>query len=171
MARRIAYIAATVVVGLAVGFACMPESEASKYRQAVLLQQEPAGSVTIEDARKNIESETSIVLTTRIGARELPQWWLKDSASFYVSEATPGSHYNADADHDPNTCPFCRQKWKVEDSMALVRLVDDSGAAIPTPAPELLQVQEGDIVVIEGTGSLDDSGSLVIESRGLFVRR
>lgn len=171
MNRRLSYLTATVVVGLAVGYVCLPMSAVAKAREAVMLQQEPTGSVTIQEARKNIESQPEIVLTTRIGARELPQWYLKDSASFYVSEATPGSHYDSASDHDPNTCPFCREKYKPQDAMAMIRVVDDSGQTISTSAPELLQVKEGDIVVVKGTGSLDDTGTLIVESKSLFIRK
>lgn len=151
---------------------CTPaeDPQVTKYRNNLLLREEPAGSVTIESARSEINSKTNVVLTGRIGTRELSQWWIDGSASFYVSEGMPDSHYNVGPDHDPSTCPFCRHKWKLHDSMAIVHLVDKSGERISIPATDLLDVEKDDIVVATGTASLDESGFLVIESTGLFVR-
>jgi len=162
---------AVITIGL-VAHGCAPaeDPQVTQYRSALLLPQEPTGPVTIEDARINIETNTDVVLIGRIGARDLSQWWVDGTASFYISEGMPGSHYNAGPNHDPSTCPFCRRKWKVEDSMAIVHLVDESGQRIPVNAADLLTVEEGDIVIVRGNASLDETGFLVIESDGLFVR-
>ena len=159
-------------LALAVIQGCSPaeDPQVTQYRSALLLSEEPAGSVTIEDARSNIESTTDVVLTGRIGARDLPNWWIDGSASFYISEGTDGSHYNAGPDHDPSTCPFCRRKWKVEDSMAIIHLVDASGHRVTLNANNLLDVEEGDVVVVRGSAKLDESGFLAVESDGVFVR-
>ena len=151
---------------------CSPATDPQilEYRDSLLLSKEPGGSVTIEEARAQIDSTTDVVLTGHIGTRDLPQWWVDGASSFYVSEATPGSHYKADPNHDPTTCPFCKRKWKVEDSMALVHLVDDTGQQIAIVAPDILQVQQGDTVVIQGTAFLDESGFLVVKSDGVFMR-
>ena len=129
---------------------CTPAEDprVTQYRNVLLLREEPTGSVTIEDARSNVESETDVVLTARIGARELPKWWVEGTASYYISEGMPGSHYNAGPDHDPSTCPFCSRNWQVEDSMAIVHLVDQTGHRIPIDATVLLDVEEDDIVVM-----------------------
>ena len=142
----------------------------TRFQKVVLLSEVPDGSVTIEDARSSIDSVTDVVLTARIGVRELPQWWVDGKSSFYVSEGTPGSHYAAGPDHDPATCPFCSRNWKVEDSMALIHLVDETGERIPVEATKLLNVDDGDLVVVRGTASLDESGHLIVESNGVFIQ-
>lgn len=162
--------AAIAAAGVAIGWVYEPNPEAAQYRQALVLKEEPTGSVTIEDARSQIDSQSEVVLTARIGTREMPQWWKQGTASFYVSEATDGSHYNVTPDHDPNTCAFCRHKWNVEDSMAIVHLINDAGEPIPIEAPELLEIQDGDVIVVQGTASLDDSGFLVVRSNGVFLK-
>jgi hypothetical protein len=163
-------LVALVAIGIGVEMVYAPDPKVVQYRKDVTIAEEPTGSVTIENARKMIESETNIVLTVRIGARDLSQWWKSDTASFYVSEATPGSHYSFDPNHDPSTCPFCSRKWKVEDAMALVHLVDSTGARIPVNAPDLMNLEEGDCIVVRGTAAVDESGLLVVESKGLYVR-
>jgi len=170
IAKWSSVLIAIVAIGIGVAMAYATDPKVVQYRKDVAIAEEPTGSVTIENARKMIESETNIVLTARIGARDINQWWKSDTASFYVSEATPGSHYSFDPNHDPSTCPFCSRKWKVEDAMALVHLVDNTGTRIPVNAPDLLSLEEGDLIVVRGTASVDDSGLLVVESKGLFVR-
>lgn len=163
-------LVALVAIGTIVVVANAPDPAVAQYRRELAIEEEPAGSVTIENARIMIESETNVVLTVRVGSRDVSQWWKSDTASFYVSEATPGSHYTFDPSHDPTLCPFCSRKWKAEDAIALVHLVDASGDRIPVNAPDLLGIEEDDIVVVRGTASVDESGLLVVESSGLFVR-
>ncbi|REJ88393.1 MAG: hypothetical protein DWQ34_22685 [Planctomycetota bacterium] len=153
----------------ALGCGKAEDPRAARYRDSILLSTAPTGAVTIEDARAEIDSTDRVVLKGRIGARDMPQWWFEGSASFVVSEAMPGSHYNAGPDHDPSTCPFCRRKWKLEDSMAIVRLVDASGQDIPVTITDLLDLDEGDIVVVQGDASLDESGLLVVDSDGVYM--
>lgn len=142
-----------------------------QHRSALLMSTEPAGSVTIEDARSNIESETQIVLTGRIGTPDLTNWWsTTDDATIFISEGMPDSHYNPGDGHDPASCPFCKRKWKLEDSMAIVRFVDKSGQQIPVGANKLLDVKDGDVVVVKGVASLDESGYLIVEASGLLIR-
>jgi hypothetical protein len=174
MNRLTRWVFALVVlaaIGIGVTLAYAPDPRVAQYRKELALEQEPTGSMTIEDARKMIESETNVVLTVRAGARDVNPWWKSETASFYASEATPGSHYSFDPNHDPTTCPFCSRKWKVEDSMALVHLVDRTGARIPVNAPELLGIAEGDMIVVQGTASVDETGLLVVESKGVFERK
>lgn len=169
LAKRLGVLVTLTAVAAGVAFVYAHDPVLAGYRQSLTLENEPTGSVTIEDARKQIDKKTDVVLTLRIGVREISQWWQEETASFFASEATEGSHYNASGDHDPNSCPFCRHKWNVDDSMALIHLVDDSGNRIPVTAPKLLNVEDGDVVVVRGKASLD-KGLLVVESSGIFVR-
>ncbi|MFK7822110.1 MAG: hypothetical protein AB8G99_25660 [Planctomycetaceae bacterium] len=167
--KRLSGILALLAVGVGVALAYTHDPELANYRDTVTLEQAPTGSVTIEAARKEIDSTSDVVLTVRIGARDVSQWWQADSASFFASEATEGSHYNAGEGHDPTSCPFCRRKWKVEDSMVLVHLVDADGNQIPVSAPDLLNLKDGDIVVVRGKASVGEDGFLVVNSGEIFL--
>ena len=156
---------------LASGCGQADDPQVRKYRDALVLSADPGGSVTIEEARSNIESETRIVLTGRIGVADLENWCAEDEAMVYISEGSPDSHYNTSDGHDPSTCPFCKRKWKVEDSIAIVNLVDGSGQRIPLHAGKLFDFQKGDIVVVQGTASLNDEGYLVVDATGLFLQQ
>ena len=164
--RRALLCAASV---LAVGCGSGMDPQTAQHRDRLLLSEEPSGAVTIEDARGAIESTSRVVLMGRVGAKDFPEWWIEGTASFVISEAMPDSHYNAGPDHDPSTCPFCRRNWKFEDSMAIVHLVDDSGQRIPVEITDLLDIDEGDIVVVQGDASLDETGLLVLDSNGLYI--
>jgi len=127
-------------------------------------------SVDEESAAATDTSPQDIVLVARVGNREIPQWWNEKLATLVVSEGAPDSHYNAGPDHDPTECPFCRSRWKNEDSMALVRFVDSAGVTIPADARQLLNVAAEDFLVIHGTGELDEDSMLNIAAREVYIR-
>lgn len=141
------------------------------WRQALLLETEPTGTVTIETARAQIEEQPEVVLIGKAGMiRDLTQWWETGQAMFLISEGFPGSDYNIGPDHDPQTCPFCRWKWKTEDSRATIICVDAAGEVIPVDPRVLLQLKEGQEIVIRGRGTLDAEGMLQVTTSALFLR-
>ncbi len=140
-------------------------------RSQVLLDDEPTGAITIEQARKQVaENSENVVLIVKIGNRNIPAWSSKDKASFFVSEGFPESDYNIGPDHDPSTCPFCKWKWKEEDSRAILEVLDESGGVVPYPAEQLFNVKPDDFVVVTGHGRLDDLGTLYVQITGLYKR-
>lgn len=151
------------------------DPQVAKYRQALLLTQEISGPVTIEDARKEIADKQTdkqeVILVGRVGSKGLPEWWMKGKAMLVVSEGMEGSHYNAGADHDPQSCPFCRWKWKTEDSLAIINFVDKEGKIIPVDSPTLLGVKKDDVVVLRGVAELNESGFLEVAADGVYIRR
>jgi len=140
------------------------------WRQSLLLASEPTDAVTIADARNLIAEKPEVVLIGRVGVKDMPKWWSEDRALLLISEGFPGSEYNPPPDHDPKTCPFCRWKWKFEESMAKLTFVDKSGTPIPVDVRKLLKLSENDVVVIQGTGTLDDTGILNVAATGVFLK-
>ena len=140
------------------------------YRDSVLLKTEPTGAVTIEQAREHLEETNRIVLIGKVGNADIPNWWQEGRATLIVSEGFPGSDYNITPDHDPRTCPFCKWKWQVVDSFALIELVAKDASIIPVDAPTLLSVKAGDVVVVCGIGRLAEDGSLILAADGIFLR-
>ena len=53
--------AVLAVTGIAAAVVFAPDPKLVEYRDQVVLQQEPTGSVTIEDARAKVESDSSVV--------------------------------------------------------------------------------------------------------------
>lgn len=143
--------------------------EVAAIRNRVVVSQEPAAAISIEDARKRVDENSDVVLTVRIGNRNFVNWSEKNHATFYVSEGFPGSDYNVGSDHDASTCPFCKWKWKEEDSLAIVQLVDSGGDVLPHAADSLLDLEQGSKVTIQGQGAIDEAGFLVVRLGSLFV--
>ncbi|QDU38996.1 hypothetical protein Mal4_33290 [Maioricimonas rarisocia] len=138
-------------------------------REQLIVPQEPQGAITIEQARQQVEDDPNVTLTVKVGNRNFPEWSAENQATFYVSEGFPGSDYNVGPDHDPSTCPFCKWKWKEEDSLAVVHVVDESGEVLPYSAETVLDVAPGSTLTIQGDGSVDESGFLNVRLTGLFV--
>ncbi|MBM4075758.1 MAG: hypothetical protein FJ267_08965 [Planctomycetes bacterium] len=140
------------------------------YRESLIKKIEPAGAVTIEEARQHIEENSHIVLIGKVGNKESPNWWQEGRATLVISEGFPGSDYNIGPDHDPQTCPFCKWKWKTVDSFAMVEFVTSDDSIIPIDTPTLLSVKPGDVVVVQGIGRLAEDGILTLSANGVFLR-
>ncbi len=159
------------VLTLASGCAESVSPEVAGVRSQLMLESQPEGVVPIEKARQLLAEDDApqeIVLTVRVGNKDFPQWYFDEGAIMVVSEAFPGSDYNVGPDHDSSTCPFCRWKWKNEDSLAMVEFVDDDGNVRPERCDELLGVEAGDVLTIRGMASLDEVGHLNLRPTGIF---
>lgn len=138
-------------------------------RQRLLLDKEPQGAISIEDARKLVADDPLVTLIVKVGNRNFENWSEQNQARFFVSEGFPGSDYNIGPDHDPSTCPFCKWKWKEEDSLAVVQVVDESGNMLSVSADSVLDLNDGDVITIEGKASADDSGFLNVQLSSLYL--
>ncbi|QDT35396.1 hypothetical protein [Thalassoglobus polymorphus] len=146
-------------------------AEVLAIRSRLLLDEEPTGAITIEQAREQVaESPGEMVLIVRVGNRNITTWSSKDEATFFVSEGFPDSDYNIGPDHDPSTCPFCKWKWKEEDSLAIIKVVDASGNVVPYSAEQIFDFKPEDFVVVTGSGELDEVGTLNVQLDGLYKR-
>ena len=139
------------------------------YRQRYFLSEKPEGAISIEQARESIQENENVTLSVWIGARDIPQWWTRDKATMVVSEGLPGSHYNSGDGHDPESCPFCRWKWKVENSAAFVEFRDIHDEIIPLDCKSMLGLEENDHVILKGKGHLNGEGFLEMVVEGVYV--
>jgi len=147
-------------------------AEMVELRSQLMLTNEPAGAVTIEQARQQLQEDASkneFVLKVRTGNKNYPNWSFDDGAVMVVSEAFPGSDYNVGPDHDASTCPFCRWKWKNEDSLAMLQIVNAEGEVLLARCDQLLDLQLGDTLTIQGEGALNEVGLLTVNLSGIFV--
>lgn len=140
-------------------------------RERLLAKQEPEGAITIEQARKQVAEDPNVTLIVRVGNRNFTNWSAEKQATFYVSEGFPGSDYNVGPDHDASTCPFCKWKWKEEDSMAVVQVVNEAGDVLPHSAESVLDLAPGDTLTLQGEGTVDESGFLLVRLSRLFAHR
>lgn len=162
--------AATALVGCSVA-----TSGPSAVGKAILLSEEPAGCEGIDDLKSNmltgLNPDGTAVLVGRIGGGD-NETWDPDKAAFLVSDLALKIEEHDDghggAGHDD--CAFCQAaKEKALESMALVQIVDDSGKVISTDARQLLGLADGQVIVAEGQGALED-GTLVFSAKKVFVR-
>lgn len=175
-ASRVWLLLVLPVACLALG--CYGQSippEIMPIRERLLLEQEPQGAMTIEQARKQVADNPDVTmipdlkLIVKVGNRNFTNWSAGNQATFYVSEGFPGSDYNVGPDHDASSCPFCKWKWKIEDSLAVVQVVNEAGDVLPHSAETIFDFAPGRMITIEGDGLVDEYGFLVVRLAGLFV--
>lgn len=144
-------------------------TEVLAIRERLLLEQEPQGAVTIEQARKQVAENSDVTLIVKVGNRNFTNWSAENQTTFYVSEGFPGSDYNVGPDHDSSACPFCKSKWKEGDSFAVVQIVNEMGEVLPHSTESIFDLAPGTTVTVEGHGLVDEAGVLIVRLSGLFV--
>ena len=139
-----------------------PTAEVLSARSKYLLDQAPATPLGVKEAKATITEPSPLVLTGTIdaGAREP---WEAGKALFLITESSIAAHDHGEDDN----CPFCNREKAA--NLALVKFVDDSGETVAIDARDLFGLEKGQQVVIEGTGAVDPSGTLVVTANGIFV--
>lgn len=142
---------------------------------AALLDAEPADPSGVVELKSSIITGLAAMdgSTAIVGKVLSGQDWDIDKATFMVRELPSddeAAHDHGDGDH--SECAFCQAKeGKDMASMALVRIVNEAGEVLPIDARKLLGLQENDIIVAQGSGSIDDDGTLSFTTSKLFIRR
>lgn len=98
--------------------------------------------------------EGEVTFVARIGAGK-QEPFAEGTAAFLVSEAPEGTR-NADPNHDPENCPFCKRRLKEGGPVAYVRFETEEGKLIQHDAREYLGLQKGHVLVIKGHGKYDE---------------
>jgi len=143
------------------------DREIVEFRKKLLLQSEPANIVSLTEAKTALVEEGDVVLVGRIGSGALSAFE-KGMATFVLSEA-PEDH-GGDKNHVASECPFCRRKAE-EAPLAQVAFQEENGKTIPVGADTLFDIEQGQIVVVQGRGHYDkDTDTLMIRGTSLFVR-
>lgn len=137
----------------------------------VLLTTEPADASGVVDLKSSLitglaAADTSVAIVGRVVSG---QEWELDRAAFLIRDLqTDSEHDHGAGDH--SDCAFCQAKQNDTAAMALVRVTDDAGQVFPTDARQLLSIEEGQVVVAEGKGTIEEDGSLVFAASKIFVR-
>ena len=144
-------------------------------RQQFVSQASLQGEVKIPDIRKAASAEDadktkSWVIRAKINAGEFPPF-ADGLASFIVTDAfgTDDAEHKGGADHNPHDCPFCKRD--INSVMARVEFCGADGAPLPLDARQLFDLQEMQLVQVEGTARKDDDDWLVISARRIHVVR
>lgn len=106
---------------------------------------------------------------TVVGRVVSGQDWETDQATFLVRDLQADTaHDHGEGDH--SDCAFCQAKEKDTGSMALVHVVNAEGETIRTDARKLLGLNEDQVVVAQGSGTIDEDGTLVFVASKVFIR-
>ena len=133
-----------------------------------LLVDEPDGVMCVCDVRDALPSDETIAILGRIGGIDNP--WTEGEASFVISD--PSLISLAEDDHEcGDNCPYCAKKKSEQmQSMAFVQFVDEQGHVIRADARKLLGVAADQMIVVQGTASLNRTGHIVVAATGLYIR-
>ena len=145
-------------------------ADARAARQKYLAEKMPTGEVAVSSIREKMKAGelsagTPFVVRARINAGEMPPWGT-GTASFVITDATG---HDGDEEHNPHACPFCSRN--IQESMAQVHFLDESGTLINSDSRELFDLIENQLVIIQGTGRIDESDVLVIDAQQMYVQR
>lgn len=145
--------------------------------RAMLLEAEPADPSSVVDMKSAIMmgavsvDSPAILVGKVLGGQD----WETDQASFLIrdlaAEAADAENGHAHTDGDHSDCVFCQAKKKKDlESLALVQIVNEEGALVGSDARKLLGLKENDIVVAQGSGQLEEDGTLVFSAAKIFIR-
>ena len=131
-----------------------------------LVTSEPAGALPVGEARQNVRDDQAVTLVGLIGGSSKP--FVDGLAAFTIVD--PKVPYCADDEGCPTPWDYCCKTEQVKDSIATVKIVDDSGKPVASDARSLLNVQELATVVVQGKAKRDDQGNLSVLAHKVFVR-
>lgn len=144
-----------------------------------LLDEEPAGAQSVVQIREVLASGErsdqviAIVLAARVGGLD-GVTWDPNRASFVVRDPPDADEDESEKTphHDDDNCPFCRaRRKKALASTALVQLVDEQNEVPPMDARKLLNLEEGQMIVVRGRARLDGLGNLTVQAEKIYIRQ
>jgi hypothetical protein len=166
--KLIGLVIAAAVIGAVPAAA---EVNVAALREALLLAEEPAGAVSLAEARtKLVLQPQPVVVVGRIEGKGMDPF-LEGKASFSLLEI-PADDHAARPGHNADDCPFCKKR-RANATMAAVQFLGGDDKPIPVDARTLFGVEKGRDVVVRGTGVFDPKlGIPVIQvtADGIFVR-
>lgn len=137
-----------------------------EWRDEFVLKDKPTGALTIAEAIANPTTEEVVVVAQIGGGRG--DCFDNTIASFLVTEA-PDEEHQGKPGHDPDGCPFCKQKLANSPTVT-VGFSTGQGKAIPVDARKLFGLNKGDVVVIRGTSTYEESMRMLnINASGIHV--
>ena len=158
----------TALLTLSAGCAERVDEALIGHRTSLLKDAEPKNFTTIETAQKNIEQSSSITIQGRADLKAMASE--KPRASFLVREVLEDDEEHGGSGHDPSTCPFCKRRLAAAPK-AFVVFVDEQGEVIPYDVDKLFSIEHGDVVVVEGQGTLDTTLDLFrVIASSVYVR-
>ncbi len=139
--------------------------------EAFLTSTAPADPLGVVDLKNNLIAGLAVgpsVIEGRVGGLD-NETFDPNQAAFMVRDLNLKDETH-DHGGDSSHCEFCQaNKLNQLESMALVRIVDESGNVVQADAQNLLGLKENHIVVAEGEGVIED-GTMVFNASKVFIR-
>lgn len=145
------------------------DAPARTLRDRILLKSAPEKAVSLDAAREAAKSKPELVVTGRIAAGATEPW-VPGKAAFVISELPPEEEsHSHGADHDPDSCPFCKHRAS-KAPLALVQFLDDQGQVVDIDARKLFGVKKNQVVVIRGEVEVDERGAMTVKAESMYVK-
>lgn len=146
------------------------DGELTSLRERFVLSGEPDGAQVVSRIRSALQKDGApdsmdVVLSGRVYAGKDSEPWSAGKCAFILTDFTG---HSGDSEHDPYECPYCSES--IEDYRVFVNFGDD-GKAAAVDAREVFQIQERQKVTLKGSASLDETGEVIVQGKGLFIPR
>lgn len=137
-------------------------------RDKLMLKSSPGVETAVSKFRSTLkeegaEEQMNVIIKGRITAGDMPPFE-PGKAAFVLTDATG---HEGEEDHDPHTCPFCSRN--IKDYLAKVRFLDADGKLIDVDSRELFDVKEKQMVMIQGSASIDQDDMLDVTATEIYV--
>jgi hypothetical protein len=156
------------VLAIVIGCESKLDPQIKTLRDQFVVDKDIADAVTLTEAKEKLVEEQPIVLVGRIGTGKL-EAFDRQKARFVLAEAPIGDHATSKG-HDVSDCVFCRRRMEAA-PLAYVEWRDQNNQPIPFSADKLLNIREGQIVVVRGQGRYEPNfDTLSIIGQSIYVR-
>ena len=132
-----------------------------------LLAEEPADAKGVRELLEKAGDGDQVVVVGRIGGEESP--WIDGLAAFSIVDTSLISCNEIEGDNCPTPWDYCCAAGLAE-ARTLVKVVDDQGRIVQASAKDLLNVEELQTVVVQGTAKRDEAGNLTLLANGIYIR-
>jgi hypothetical protein len=132
-----------------------------------LLAAEPADAQGVRGVREGAADGQHVVVVGRIGGETTP--WVEGLAAFSMVDASLPPCNELECDKCPTPWDYCCEA-DLGKARTAVRVVDEDGKIVPRSAKEMLNVEELQTVVVEGTAKRDEAGNVTVLATGVYVR-
>ena len=137
-------------------------------RYGLLLDSRPEPVTTIGVAKEKIEQTDQVIVE---GWLDLKAFESQNGKALVMVREILDDQEHGGEGHDPSSCPFCKRRMDAAPKAAVV-FVDEDEKTLPYSIGQLLPVEHGDIVVIQGTGKpSDDVIDLKIRATGVYLTK
>ncbi len=140
-------------------------SQWQEWRNQFALKDHPEGTISISEAILKPQDEEIFVLA-QVGSGKGDTFDNK-FATFLISEA-PDKDHMGKVGHDDD-CPFCKMRLANAPTVS-VGFESPPGKVIPVDARRLFGIKKGDVVVVKGKGTYEESTKmLTLNATGLHI--